>query len=411
MIPVGYLDHKPWTSDIALGRFIQKLAKKGVTLRFVGGAVREAITGYFDPQYDIDLAVDITPDEMIATCLKLEVQVIPSGLKYGTVTCILENKSYEITSLRKDIKTDGRRSTVYYTKNWKEDALRRDLTINALYADWDGAYYDPTGLGVEDIKNRYLRFIGDPEQRIKEDFLRIIRFFRFMALFPKVTYDESAFDACIRLSHHLQMISLERKWSEIQKIFKSNYPINTIEALISSRIMLEICRINWSLNKLERSIDWVKNHFNDDIFYGLLGALNHFQIDRSTCIPISLQKRLDEVFKAEVQPEITLKDLYVLGKKNYKDVYTRNVITTKNFSEKTLEEYNATIAKIDVREIPKFPISGGDLQDQGFVPGPVIGEILKNTEQWWIDHDFSPDFGACLSHIQKLHLTKLRDSI
>jgi poly(A) polymerase len=408
---VGYLDHKPWATEDALGRFIHKLAKKGITLRFVGGVVREAITGYFDPQCDIDLAVDITPDEMIAICLKLEVQVVPSGLKYGTVTCILDNKSYEITSLRKDIKTDGRRGTVSFTKDWHEDAMRRDLTINALYADWDGGYYDPTGLAIEDLNNRYLRFIGDPALRIKEDFLRIVRFFRFMALFPKVTYDEAAFDACIRLGHHLQMISLERKWSEIQKIFKSNYPINTIEALISSKLMLEICRINWSLNKLERSIDWIKHQFNDDIFYGLLGALNHFHIDRNICIPIGVQKRLDEVYKAEIQPEITLKDLYRLGKPLYKDIFIRNLITSKIFSDKTLEEYTSIMAQIEVREIPRFPVTGGDLQDLGFTPGPVIGAILKETEQWWVDHDFTPDYAVCLNHIQQLHLTTLRDSI
>lgn len=408
---IGSLNHKPWVSEHALGQFIHKLAKKGITLRFVGGVVREAITGYFDPQCDIDLAVDITPDEMIAICLELEVQVIPSGLKYGTVTCILDNKSYEITSLRKDIRTDGRRGTVSYTKDWCEDAQRRDLTINALYADWDGGYYDPTGLGIQDLQNRYLRFIGDPEQRIKEDFLRIVRFFRFMALFPKATYDEAAFDACLRLGHHLQMISQERKWSEIQKIFKSNYPINTIEALISSNLMMEICRINWSLNKLERSIDWVKHHFNDNIFYGILGAVNHFQIDRSTCIPIGLQKRLDEVFRVRIQPEITLKELYMHGKAVYTDAYIRQLITTKKFSDITLEEYTSTIAQIEIRELPRFPVSGGDLQTLGFTPGPVIGEILKETEQWWVEHDFSPDHAGCLNHIQKLHLIKLRDSI
>jgi poly(A) polymerase len=411
MKPVGYLNHKPWAAEEALGLFIHKLAKKGITLRFVGGAVRDAITEDFDTQFDIDLAVDITPDEMIALCLELEVQVIPTGLKYGTVTCVLDKKSYEVTSLRKDIKTDGRRGVVSYTKDWHEDALRRDLTINALYADWDGGYYDPTGLGIQDLQNRYLRFIGDPEQRIKEDFLRIVRFFRFMALFPKATYDNDAFDACLRLGHHLHIISLERKWNEIQKIFKSNFPVNTIEALISSKLMIEICRVNWSLNKLERSIDWVKHQFNDNIYYGILGAVNHFQIDRSTCIPIGIQKRLDEVFRVKIQPKITLKELYQHGKDVYKDAYIRHLITTKNFSDTALKEYCSTVSEIEKKELPRFPVSGGNLQTLGFTPGPVIGEILKETEQWWIDQDFSPDYEGCINHIQQLHLIKLRDSI
>lgn len=410
MIPVGHLSIVQWSSQTALGQFIHKLAKKGITTRLVGGSVREAILNRFDESCDIDLAVDVTPGEMIAACLELEVQVIPSGLVYGTVTCILEGKPYEITSLRKDVATNGRKAIVSYTKNWREDAERRDLTINALYADWDGTYYDPTGLGIQDLENQYLRFIGDPEQRIQEDYLRIVRFFRFLALFPNVKYDESAFAVCLRFSKQLHRVSLERKWSELQKIFKSNYPISAIEALISSKLMLQVCRINWSLNKLERSIHWVQNHF-DEIFYALLGGVNHFQIDRNICIPISIQKRLDDVFKVTIHKDINLKDLYLNGRFIYKDVYIRNLITTQNFSVDALLECKEKLMQIDTIDIPKFPVSGGDLQALGFTPGPLMGEILKTTESWWVDQDFAPDHKSCLKHIQHLHLTKLRDKI
>ncbi len=154
MIPVGRLSNIPWGSLTPLGQFIQKLATKGITARLVGGAVREAILNRFDQHCDIDLAVDITPGEMIAVCLELEIQVIPSGLIYGTVTCILEGNPYEITSLRRDVATNGRKAIVSYTKDWHEDAARRDLTINALYSDWDGTYYDPTEQGIEDLENQ-----------------------------------------------------------------------------------------------------------------------------------------------------------------------------------------------------------------------------------------------------------------
>jgi poly(A) polymerase len=410
MIPIGHLSIVPWVSHTVLGQFIQKLAIKGITARLVGGAVREALLNRFDQRCDIDLAVDVTPGEMIAACMELEVQVIPSGLVYGTVTCILEGKPYEITSLRKDVATDGRKAIVSYTKDWREDAARRDLTINALYADWNGTYYDPTEQGIEDLNNQYLRFIGDPEQRIQEDYLRIVRFFRFMALFNNTRCDEGAFNACLKFAHQLSMVSLERKWNELQKIFKSNYPFRAIETLISSNLMLQVCRVNWSLNKLERSIHWVQNYFND-IFYALLGGVNHFQVDRNICIPITLQKRLEEILKITIQKDINVKDLYRLGRSVYKDVYIRNLITTQDFSVEALQACNERLLQVDILEIPKFPVSGGDLQELGFTPGPLMGEILEKAEQWWVDHDFMPDHKNCLKHIQHLHLTQLRDKI
>lgn len=410
MIPVGSLSNVPWESHKALGKFIRHLAKKGITARLVGGVVRDALLNRFDPSTDFDFAVDATPDQMIATCLETGLQVIPSGISFGTVSCIIEGKPYEITSLRKDITTDGRKAVVQYTKDWSEDAQRRDLTINALYADWDGKYYDPTGMGVDDLNNRYLRFVGDPERRIKEDFLRIIRFFRFMALFSSAKYDEETYKLCIKFSKKLKYISLERKWDELKKIFKSAYPLNAIENLISSKIMSEVCRINWSLNKLERSLPWVKNKFSD-IFYGLLGSVNQFSVDRNNCIPLKLQKRLEEVFKIKLSSSMDLKALYWSGKQNYKDAYIKYIITNKVFSEESLKKCNEAIEAIEAVLIPRFPISGANLQELGFNPGPAMGNILRETERWWVESNFAPDFEACLQHIKHLYLGERLDKI
>lgn len=406
----GSLSHIPWKHNFVLEQFIQKLSKKGFILRLVGGAVREAILGRFDDSCDIDLAIDATPDEVVAFCIEMGVQVIPSGIAYGTVTVILNGTPYEITSLRKDMRTDGRKAVVEYTKNWTEDAERRDLTINALYADWDGQYYDPTGQGLADLEARFLRFIGDPEKRIQEDYLRVVRFFRFMALFSNARYDDATYDACIRHGKQLQFISLERKWNELQKIFKANYPLNAIEGLITSKLMNNVCRLNWSLNKLERAIPWVKNYFND-VFYGILGGINHFQMDRGICLPITLQKRLEEVCNKTIHSDVNLKDLYRFGRSVYKDVYIRNIITSQNFSVEALQKCTEDLQTIEIIEIPKLPISGGDLQELGFTPGPVMGKILKDTEEWWVDNNFTPDFKACLKHIQNLHLAMLKDKI
>jgi poly(A) polymerase len=410
MKPAGSLSRAPWKHRVVLEQFIRKLSNKGFILRVVGGAVREAILGRTDDQCDIDLAIDATPDEVVAFCIEMGVQVIPSGIAYGTVTVILDGDAYEITSLRKDMRTDGRKAVVEYTKNWTEDAERRDLTINALYADWDGQYYDPTGQGLADLEARFLRFIGDPVKRIQEDYLRIIRFFRFMALFSNPRYDDATYEICISHGKQLQYISLERKWNELQKIFKANYPLNAIEGLITSKLMNNVCRLNWSLNKLERAIPWVKNYFHE-VFYGVLGCINHFQMDRGICIPITLQKRLEDVCSKTIHPEVNLKDLYKLGRSVYRDVYIRNVITNQNFSVEALQKCTEDLQTIETVEIPKLPVSGGDLQEVGFTPGPVMGQILKDTEEWWVEKNFKPDFKSCLKHIQHLHLAMLKDKI
>lgn len=410
MKAVGSLSHVPWKHISVLEKFIHNLSKKGITIRLVGGAVREALLWRFDDSCDIDFAVDITPDEMVAICLELGVQVVPSGIPYGTVTCILDGKSYEITSLRKDVRTDGRKAVVSYTKDWTKDAERRDLTINALYADWDGQYYDPTGRGLADLEKEFLRFIGDPAKRIQEDYLRIVRFFRFMALFSNARYDDKTYDACLEYGKQLQLISSERKWNELQKIFKSNYPLNAIEGLITSKLMNQMCRINWSLNKLERSTPWVKNHFND-VFYGILGGVNHFRADRSICIPFNLQRRLEDICTKTLSPGVQLKEIYMMGRSVYKDVYIRKIITSHNFSIETLEKCNEDLKMIEIMDIPKFPVSGRDLQELGFSSGSIMGMILKEAEEWWAENDFAPDFKECLKHIQQLHLAMLRDKI
>ncbi|MCP5322934.1 MAG: CCA tRNA nucleotidyltransferase [Candidatus Paracaedibacteraceae bacterium] len=410
MIAVGSLSNVPWESHKALGEFIKNLAKKGITARLVGGVVRDALLSRLVPSGDFDFAVDATPDQMIAICFETGLQVIPTGVSFGTVTCIIEGEPYEITSLRKDITSDGRKAVVQYTKDWSEDAQRRDLTINALYADWDGKYYDPTGMGIEDLNNRYLRFVGDPESRIKEDFLRIIRFFRFMALFPSAKYEEETYKLCIKFSKKLKSISLERKWGELKKIFKSDYPLNAIESLISSKIMSEVCRINWSLNKLERSLPWVKNRFNN-IFYGLLGSVNQFSIDSNNCIPLKLQKRLEDVFKIKFSSSLDLQALYWFGKQNYKDAYIRDTITNKPFSEEALKKCNEAIEAIDAVLMPRFPVSGANLQELGFTPGPAMGDILRETEKWWVESNFTPDFEDCLQRIKQLYLGEPLDKI
>lgn len=413
MRPVGCI-HNPWwqTHHPHLGELLNLLKAEGVSARLVGGAVRDTLLYGSDIDYksDIDLAIDVTPDTLIALCLKLGVQVIPTGVTFGTVTCLLNQTPYEFTSLRKDVSTDGRKAIVAFTKNWVEDAYRRDFTINALYADWDGAYYDPTEQGVEDLRAEYIRFIGDPAARIKEDYLRIIRFFRFQGLFEYPKYCESSYAACVDNANDLRQISKERKWNELQRIFKTKYPIGVFEALIASRVILNFCRLNWSLNKLANTITWRDTVFSD-IFYLMLGSINSFKINTDFCIPMSLQKRLYQVITVLLDAEINWKTVYWVGKDVYKDALIRKSISTKKFKGDALEHLNAQQQIVETWLMPKFPINGNDLQEMGFPEGPLIGALLKDAEKWWVEQEFTPDYEASLDYIRKLHVRKLKETI
>jgi len=167
-----------WMRGDAVSAIFQALPKGSV--RFVGGCVRNALMGV--EVGDIDLATQIEPKTVASALDKAKIRYVPTGIDHGTITAVVDKKSFEITSLRKDVETDGRRAVVAFTQDWAEDAQRRDLTINALYADYDGKIYDPTGQGLDDLKVMKFRFVGDAEARVQEDYLRILRFFRFLIL-------------------------------------------------------------------------------------------------------------------------------------------------------------------------------------------------------------------------------------
>ena len=215
MIRDNYLDIKKITDNPEIFKIFDIVRNCGGVLRFVGGAVRDAIAGR--KSFDIDLSTDLSPEELLEACEDAGVKTVPIGLKFGTLGVVVNGNVLEITSLRKDVITDGRHAIVEFTDDWKEDASRRDLTINAVYADEKGNvfdYYD----GISDLEKGVVRFIGDPDQRIKEDYLRILRFFRFHSLFAKTKYDKKALNACIDNREGLEKISIERIRDELIKI-------------------------------------------------------------------------------------------------------------------------------------------------------------------------------------------------
>jgi tRNA nucleotidyltransferase/poly(A) polymerase len=211
----------PWLNDPGLQTLLKVLSANGEQARIAGGAVRNTLLG--EPVADVDIATTNEPRQSIARTEAAGFKVVPTGIDHGTVTVVADGKAYEVTTLRADIETDGRRAKVAFGRDWEADAERRDFTINALYADANGTVIDLVG-GLTDLEGRTLRFIGDPEQRIREDYLRILRFFRFFAWYGSGRPDAEGLKACARLKDGLEQLSAERVWSELKKLLSAPDP-------------------------------------------------------------------------------------------------------------------------------------------------------------------------------------------
>ena len=229
------LDAAKWRKKRGMKRLLKALgADEGLT-RYVGGSIRDDLLGL--PVGDIDLATRIVPDEVIARLEKAKIKAVPTGIDHGTVTAVSDGHPFEITTLRRDVSTDGRRATVAFTDDWREDAGRRDFTINALSADpLTGELFDYFG-GLADLEQRRVRFIGDPLQRIAEDHLRILRFFRFHARFDGGQPDAAAVDACAARANDLMALSRERIADELLKLLAVADPSSTVRIMLDRGIL------------------------------------------------------------------------------------------------------------------------------------------------------------------------------
>ncbi len=247
MTDTASIAHADWLKAADLQRLLAALSGDGEAARVAGGAVRNALLG--QAVSDVDIATTNLPDDTIRRAEAAGFRTVPTGAAHGTVTVISRGKPYEVTTLRADIETDGRHAKVVFGRDWARDAERRDFTINALYAEADGRVIDLVG-GLADIEGRVLRFIGDPETRIREDYLRILRFFRFFAWYGSGRPDAAGLKACARLKEGLDRLSAERVWSEIKKLLLAPEPARALlwmrQSGILSRVLPETDR--WGID-------------------------------------------------------------------------------------------------------------------------------------------------------------------
>ena len=231
------IDLKNWIARPQTQTVMDALERGGKSARFVGGCVRDALLGL--NVKDVDIATPETPERVIELIEEADLRAIPTGIDHGTVTAICDGIPFEITTLRRDIETYGRRARVSFTEDWAEDAARRDLTLNALYCDRLGKVYDPIG-GLEDLKAGRIRFVGDARARIEEDILRLLRFFRFFAFYGSAPADVEALNACRDMAPQLNQLSVERVWKELSRLLLAPDPTQAFSLMSSYGILAHI---------------------------------------------------------------------------------------------------------------------------------------------------------------------------
>lgn len=396
----------PWLSLPTLQYLFELFEQEGAILRLVGGSVRDGLLGL--PVSDIDLAVDRDPHWVTDLLEKNHIKVIPTGIDHGTITAILEKRPYQITTLRVDINTFGRKAQVAFTEDWVQDALRRDFTINALYADKSGHLFDPTG-GLEDLKIRHIRFIGDSSLRIQEDYLRILRFFRFSARFGREPFDENGLKACEKYASHLTHLARERVTEEFLKILELPTPLYTLDRMKETGVLNYILRPK----KGETLTALVSLEKEAHLHPSALIRLAAFHSDLTEVKNhLRLSKKQEDTlfFLTKKHPSVTKtsykQHAYLWGKAKTFDLallQTAHHLTIATLSLKDAAQFLTHLhTLLKSWSVPLFPLMGRDLISQGIKEGKEIGLLLKAVESWWIEEDLKPDHKACLAYLATL---------
>jgi poly(A) polymerase len=396
--PKKQLGPQPWLTSSATQKVLDALQAKGATVRFVGGCVRNALLA--EPVNDIDIATPDEPENVIALLEDAGVKAIPTGIEHGTITAVWENETFEITTLRKDVETDGRRASVAFTTEWEEDAKRRDFTINAIYADAGGALFDPVG-GLDDLAVRQVRFIGEPEERIKEDYLRILRFFRIHAWYGEGDLYEEGLSAVSGLKAGLSQLSAERVQVEILKLLGAASPLPVLRKMAAVGVLPIILPEAKQFDRFERLADIEGNQLFVSDPLRRLGAL--VDLDEEESLALAGRIRLSNVDKkrlvemqtvdAKIVSYLSIRELrkllYRLGNTTFSDLMMLRWAEDQKASNGV--QWRAMLAMADSWVRPEFPLEGREVMAAGVPEGPEVGRVMQEVEEWWIDSDFTDD--------------------
>ncbi|MGD9799012.1 MAG: CCA tRNA nucleotidyltransferase [Parvularculaceae bacterium] len=382
-----------WTREKHVARVIGALeaAEEG-SVRFVGGCVRDSLLG--EAPKDVDVATRLTPERVMEALKAAGLGVAPTGVEHGTVTAISDHKGVEVTTLRADVSTDGRRATVAFTRDWDVDAHRRDFTINALYLTPSLELHDPVG-GMEDLSARRVRFIGAPEDRIREDYLRILRFFRFSARFAS-TFDEAGLEACAALKDGVKRLSAERVGDELMKLLSLPAPQGAVSAMHAKGVLVEIWPATPDIETLARLKAIAPEACGTLAIAALFGAAGEGVDARLRLSNIRSKRRRAAVDHAglvdrALDERSARALLYRVGADGWRDaclLAEAQYLAASAAPHGRDPKLEKLLALPDVWTPPRLPFAGKDALAAGVPEGPAIAAILKVAEARWIAEDF-----------------------
>lgn len=378
----------PWLRDTEVKTLAKAFEQAKVELRFVGGCVRDTLLE--KPFSDMDAATPATPDQVTRLLEAANIQAVPTGVEFGTITAIINHKPFQITTLRKDVATDGRHAEVAYTNAWEEDAARRDFTINALYLGLDGALYDYHG-GADDAKAGRVRFIGDAETRIREDYLRILRFFRFNVYYAKTPLDADAIKACESERAVLARLSGERIQVEMLKLLAAPCASDVLSVMEEAGL-LEIIGLEPAWVGRVRKIE--ATSYENDVLIKLAALLDSETSVKPLAERWKLSNDKREQLKiwhhhaAAITPSLLPAEQKKMLRRLGDDNYQGAVLLAYAQGDQPWDIY-APLLEVTGWQAPEFPVSGDDLKAHGISEGKALGDALKRLENIWEESDYT----------------------
>ena len=394
-----------WMKATNVRIVMKALTADGAEARFVGGCVRDAILDR--PVNDIDIATEAKPEAVMDLLHRSRIKAIPTGIRHGTITAVVDSQPFEITTLRRDLDTDGRRAKVIFTNDWQADAERRDFTINTLSLSPNGQIFDYVG-GRQDILLGRVRFVGNAKTRIKEDVLRILRFYRFFAYYGISPANAEARAACCEMAPLLTQLSGDRTRQEILKLLGSRDPTPSVKMMQIDGILSYCLTKSLNLDRLERLVTIEKkisakmDTCNTDVMLRLTALVdnNISEITRITKLlnlPNRFRRRLDAATGPTPDEDRLQEALYKLGRRAVRDRLT----LAWSLDDKVDLPFSV-LSTINKWRNPTFPLTGQDALAVGMAPGPELGHILSIIEDWWVDNNFVPDREHCLKKLRGL---------
>ncbi|MBW9062717.1 CCA tRNA nucleotidyltransferase [Rhizobium herbae] len=409
---------EPWFSAPALTRVFNLLNADGGEARVVGGAVRNSLMGL--PVADIDMATTLLPDEVVARAKKAGIKSVPTGIDHGTVTLVIEGAPFEVTTLRRDVETDGRRAEVAFGSDWKVDAERRDLTINALYANAKGEVIDLVG-GLPDIEKRHIRFIGNAAERVAEDYLRVLRFFRFFAHYGSGRPDADGLRACAKARSKLGTLSAERVWSEMKKLLSARDPGRALLWMRQAGVLNEILPESekWGIDAIpalvaaEQAFGWQPEPLLR------LAAIVPPDVERLEAMAKRLRLSKTEAafflawakaprLPAVIADTVFARLLYRHGSNGLDTSLRLALAASRQKSENDPAQLAETgrlwglLGKTENWQKPVFPLTGADVLAAGIAAGPRVGEVLAMLEDQWVEGNFNADRATLVARLQSI---------